>query len=173
MSIYRLDSSNHFHCINGCNFILRIMKSKQVLSIKQMKHLQELGLDMSDASMYWKRVSHGSRIDDKSKGKWFLSLQKEFQTCGFISYETLPAYTLQDILGKLPTLIIISSDFIRFALSRLVDIGIYITINLMLQNLSRKSLKILLMWLTICCVGVLKMDILKRRVNNGSTCNET
>lgn len=70
------------------------MKSKQVLSIEQMKHLQELGLDTGDASMYWKRVSHGSRIDDKSKGKWFLSLQKEFQTCGFISYETLPAYTL-------------------------------------------------------------------------------
>lgn len=145
----------------------------QVLSIAQMQHLQELGLDTGDASMYWKRVSHGSRIDDKSKGKWFLSLQKEFQTCGFMSYETLPAYTLQDILDKLPTLIIISSDFIRFALNRLVDIGIYITINLMLQNLSRKSLKILLMWLTICCVGVLKMDILKRRVNNGSTCNET
>ena len=102
MSIYRLDSSNHFHCINGCNFILRIMKSKQVLSIEQMKHLQELGLDTSDASMYWKRVSHGSRIDDKLKGKWFLSLQKEFQTCGFTSYETLPAYTLQDILNKLP-----------------------------------------------------------------------
>lgn len=78
------------------------MKSKQVLSIEQMKHLQELGLDTSDASMYWKRVSYGSRIDDKSKGKWFLSLQKEFQTCGFMSYETLPAYTLQDILDKLP-----------------------------------------------------------------------
>lgn len=41
------------------------MKSKQVLSIEQMKHLQELGLDTSDASMYWERVSHGSRIDDK------------------------------------------------------------------------------------------------------------
>lgn len=78
------------------------MKSKQVLSIEQMKHLQELGLDTSDASMYWKRVSHGSRIDDKSKGKWFLSLQKGFQTCGFMSYETLPTYTLQDILDKLP-----------------------------------------------------------------------
>lgn len=102
MSIYRLDSSNHFHCINGCNFILRIMKSKQVLSIEQMKHLQELGLDTGDASMYWKRVSHGSRIDDKSKGKWFLSLQKEFQTCGFMSYETLPTYTLQDIIRLLP-----------------------------------------------------------------------
>jgi hypothetical protein len=78
------------------------MKSKQVLSIEQMKHLQELGLDTSDASMYWKRVSHGIRIDDKLKGKWFLSLQKEFQTCGFMSYETTPTYTLQDILDKLP-----------------------------------------------------------------------
>lgn len=78
------------------------MKSKQVLSIEQMKHLQELGLDTSDASMYWTRVSHGSRIDDKLKGKWFLSLQKEFQTCGFMSYETTPTYTLQDILDKLP-----------------------------------------------------------------------
>lgn len=92
------------------------MKSEQVLSIEQMKHLQELGLDTSDASMYWARVLHGSRIDDKSKGKWFLSLQKEFQTCGFMSYETLPAYTLQDILDKLPTLIIISSDFYKICI---------------------------------------------------------
>ena len=78
------------------------MKSKQVLSVEQMKHLQELGLDTSDASVYWERVSHGSRINDKYKGVWFLSLQKEFLTCGFTSYETLPTYTLQDIINKLP-----------------------------------------------------------------------
>lgn len=78
------------------------MKSKQVLSIDQMKHLRELGLDTSDASMYWARVSHGSRVDDKSKGKWFLSLQKEFQVCGFMSYESIPTYTLQGILDKMP-----------------------------------------------------------------------
>lgn len=78
------------------------MKTEQILSVEQTKHLQELGLDMNDASIYWARVSHGSRIYDKSKGKWFMSLQKEFQTCGFTSYETLPAYTLQDILNKLP-----------------------------------------------------------------------
>lgn len=81
------------------------MKSKQVLSIDQMKHLRELGLNTSDASMYWARVSHGSRVDDKSKGKWFLSLQKEFQVCGFMSYESIPTYTLQDILDKLPSYI--------------------------------------------------------------------
>lgn len=33
-----------------------------------------------------------------------------------MSYETLPAYTLQDILDKLPTLIIISSDFYKICI---------------------------------------------------------
>lgn len=78
------------------------MKSKQVLSVEQMKNLHELGLDTSDASMYWVRRSHGSRIDDESKGEWSLSLHKEFMVCGFTSYEVLPTYTLQEILDKLP-----------------------------------------------------------------------
>lgn len=34
-----------------------------------------------------------------------MSLHKEFQTCGFMSYESIPTYTLQDILGKLPCFI--------------------------------------------------------------------
>lgn len=93
------------------------MKSKQVLSIDQMKHLRELGLDTSDASMYWARVSHGSRVDDKSKGKWFLSLQKEFQVCGFMSYESIPTYTLQDIIDKLPCFI----DTYVFTLQKLAS----------------------------------------------------
>ena len=79
---------------------------KQVLSIDQMKNLQSLGLDVSDASVYWVRRSHGSDIRDESKGNWFLSLQKEFMTCGFTSYEVLPTFTLQDILDKLPKCII-------------------------------------------------------------------
>lgn len=78
------------------------MKSRQVLDINQMKHLQELGLDTSDASIYWVRKSHGSKIDDESKGKWFLSLQKEFIVCGFTSYEIIHTYTLQNIIDKLP-----------------------------------------------------------------------
>lgn len=34
-----------------------------------------------------------------------MSLQKEFVTCGFTSYEVLPTFTLQDILDKLPCFI--------------------------------------------------------------------
>lgn len=68
------------------------MKLKQVLSIEQMKQLQELGIDTSDASMIFQRGS-------ATRHKWVLHVmgyadmslrKKEF------------TYTLQDILGKLP-----------------------------------------------------------------------
>lgn len=67
------------------------MKSKQVLSIEQMKYLQELGLDTSDASMCveW-------RESDESK-KVVNSLDAD------TNYDRYyPTYTLQDILDKLP-----------------------------------------------------------------------
>ena len=38
------------------------MKSKQVLSVEQMKHLQELGLDTSDASMHWQYLPTADAI---------------------------------------------------------------------------------------------------------------
>lgn len=96
MSIYRLDSSNHFHCINGCNFILRIMKSKQVLSIEQMKHLQELGLDTSDASMHWHDECYPNISEDMkyNYGRCYLKLGNLIGC--------FPTYTLQDIIQKLP-----------------------------------------------------------------------
>lgn len=51
----------------------------QVLSIDQMRHLRDLNIDTSKASLYWVRHCHGCKIDDDSTGEWFLSLQKEFQ----------------------------------------------------------------------------------------------
>ena len=74
----------------------------QVLSIDQMQHLKELGVDTSKANIYWARRSHGSGINDSSKGNWFLSLQKEFMGVGFTAYEVVPTFTLQDIISMLP-----------------------------------------------------------------------
>lgn len=72
---------------------------KQVLSIEQMKHLQELGLDTSDASMCveW-------RESDESK-KVVTSLDAD--TYYDYYHET---YTLHDILGLLPKEIRTSTD---------------------------------------------------------------
>ena len=58
---------------------------KQALSIEQMNHLRELGLDTSDASLSW---------HDTGKG-W--ELKPNIRKKGHI-----PAYTLEDLLHKLP-----------------------------------------------------------------------
>lgn len=74
------------------------METKQVLSIEQMKHLQELGLDTSDASMCWCRaISHKSVT-------WELEIYEYVinQKLDSNFWETTPTYTLQDILDKLP-----------------------------------------------------------------------
>ena len=42
----------------------------QVLSIDQMQHLRDLGVDTSKASLYWARRCHGSKLNDNSIGKW-------------------------------------------------------------------------------------------------------
>ena len=77
------------------------MKTKQVLSIEQMKHLQRLGLDTSDASMCWCRaISHKSVT-------WELEIYEYVinQKLDSNFWETTPTYTLQDILDKLPPII--------------------------------------------------------------------
>lgn len=78
---------------------------RQVLSIEQIQHLKELGVDTSKANLFWARRSHGTRINDDSKGEWFVSLQKVFMTCGFALYETIPTFTLQDIIELLPKVV--------------------------------------------------------------------
>lgn len=78
------------------------MKSKQVLSIDQMKHLRELGLDTSDASMHWQFLP---TVESFSNGV----LALEERPTLFVSQPNMkheyPAYTLQDILDKLPSYI--------------------------------------------------------------------
>ena len=80
---------------------------EQVLSIEQMKHLQELGVDTSDASMYWiraKRIIGKQRnnVLDNEMGKWSLSLSKSIVHSVDWTVESIPTYTIGDIIEKLP-----------------------------------------------------------------------
>jgi hypothetical protein len=61
----------------------------QVLSIKQMKHLQDLGVDISKASCYWWYA----------EGKNYLYWGK----CSDIN--GIPTFTLQDMLEMMPDMI--------------------------------------------------------------------
>jgi hypothetical protein len=73
----------------------------QVLSIEQMKHLKELGLDTSDASMCWcYALSY-------KNAKWELEIYEDVinQKRDSAFWEIIPTYTLQDIINKLPCFI--------------------------------------------------------------------
>lgn len=76
---------------------------EQVLNIEQMKHLQELGVDTSDASMCWAGndvvPNNGAAFD--------------------LGYDGIPTYTIGDLIEKLPK--VIGKYSLNFAFSD--DIG--------------------------------------------------
>lgn len=113
----------------------------QVLSIDQMQHLRDLGVDTSKASLYWARRCHGSKLNDNSIGKWFLSLEKEFMVVGFTAYEVIPAFTLQDLLSIIPSKICSKSHEI-FSLRSVIMLRLVlpvITLRLVLPVMMLKS----------------------------------
>lgn len=64
---------------------------EQVLSREQMKYLQELGVDTSDASMCWVAG------EDTDEGQWKLCIPNNF----LLPYN-IPTYTIGDLIEKLP-----------------------------------------------------------------------
>ena len=73
---------------------------EQVLNIEQMKHLQELGVDTSDASMAYYNTSRDNQSD-----KWILGIANIKVASVMLSNgitEMEPAYTTGDLIEKLP-----------------------------------------------------------------------
>ena len=70
----------------------------QVLSIKQMQELKELGIDTSKASMCWLETFYTDRTK-KFEPEVCNENQRFDEWC-------LPAFTLQDILEMLPDIIV-------------------------------------------------------------------
>lgn len=75
------------------------MKTKQVLDVQQMRHLQELGLDTSNASALY-------CIDNETNEKQIMwNEQVEETDKDYEYFRIVPAYTLQDVLDALPEFI--------------------------------------------------------------------
>ena len=76
--------------------------SKQVLDVEQVKHLQELGLELKETMLYWARCVDNNPRAATHYGKWVLTKGNSAQTVGLMHWEFIPAYTLQDVLDALP-----------------------------------------------------------------------
>ena len=66
----------------------------QVLSIEQMKHLQELGVDTSDASMCW--------LDFEDNEPMEVAVFVPQIMLGYATCKIYPTYTIGDLIEKLP-----------------------------------------------------------------------
>lgn len=78
--------------------------SKQVLSVEQMQHLQELGLELGRTEFYWARFKNPA-----NSGTWVLYTGTVLGAGKNV--ETIPAYTLHDILDVLPKFIHNTYDY--------------------------------------------------------------
>ena len=67
---------------------------EQVLSIEQMKHLQELGIDTSDASMCW--------LDFEDNEPMEVAVFVPQIMLGYATCKIYPTYTIGDLIEKLP-----------------------------------------------------------------------
>ena len=76
--------------------------SKQTLSVEQMKHLQESGLELKETLLYWARYIDTRPRAANHYGKWILVKGKGLASVGLAHWEYVPAYTLQDVLDLLP-----------------------------------------------------------------------
>lgn len=74
---------------------------EQVLSVEQMKRLQELGVDTSDASMVWVKQEPLQNSDDEFV-PWKVFVFKDWMKY-YIGAETfILTYTIGDLIEKLP-----------------------------------------------------------------------
>lgn len=64
--------------------------------------MQELGLDMSDAALYWCSVSHDWKGGERKDREWYVVIGSSYQSVGMMRYESIPVYTLHEVLDKLP-----------------------------------------------------------------------
>lgn len=79
--------------------------SKQVLSIEQMKHLEELGVDTSKANFYWHRTKSLNNYEEWCEWKLHYGVLRLVRGFTTINCEYVRTFTLQDILDLLPNCI--------------------------------------------------------------------
>ena len=84
--------------------------SKQCLDVQQMQHLQELGLDTSNASMLYCDLYDEEYILVESKHRFDKEenaiLLEGVRNSVIYCKKVIPAYTLQDVLDALPRFVI-------------------------------------------------------------------
>lgn len=129
------------------------MIEEQVLSIEQMKHLQDLGVDTSDASMCWVADNEGNSEED-----WHVTIPNN----SLMPYMTIPTYTIGDLIEKLPKQI----DKKTFAMSYLnvPSVGYSLSKHVMIPP--RQNGLVDALYILLCWVAENHKELLKAKSND-------
>ena len=153
------------------------MKNEEkVLSREQMNHLQELGVDTSDASMYWVRAK---RIIGKQRnnvlynemGKWRLSLSKSIVHSVDWAVESVPTYTIGDLIEKLSNTIISDYEF-KVTIKNHITESVFIE-NMVMEDYVKSHNPKNALYKTLCLVARYYPELLKAETSKAICCEDT
>ena len=76
------------------------MSYKDILSVEKSIKLDELDLKFRPEPTFWwsRLITRDTRTQDIGKGPWFLSTHRNYMTVGMTWYESIPAYTISDLV---------------------------------------------------------------------------
>ena len=88
----------------------------QVLTIEQMRHLKELGIDTSKGSIYWHKITNITT--GEVENDWYVGINPTVDlpqlTLMSRKLETVQTLTLQDVIDLLPKRICLSVTYSLF-----------------------------------------------------------
>lgn len=143
------------------------MKIKeQVLTIEQMKYLQDLGVDTSDASMQYRLVH-----DVEEPPYWELEIHDQDAISFDDEEDVIYTYTIGDLIEKLSNVIISDYEF-RVTIKNHSTESVFIENEVLEDYVTSRNPKDAL-YKTLCLVAKYYPELLKAETNKTVCCDET
>lgn len=142
------------------------MKIKeQVLTIEQMKYLQDLGVDASDASMQYRLVH-----DVEEHPYWELEIHDQ-DAISFDEEDVIYTYTIGDLIEKLSNTIISDYEF-KVTIKNHSTESVFIE-NMVMEDYVTSHNPKNALYKTLCLVARYYPELLKADTNKTICCEET
>ena len=143
------------------------MKIKeQVLTIEQMKYLQDLGVDTSDASMQY-RLIH----DVEEPPYWVLEIHEQDAISFDDEEDVIYTYTVGDLIEKLSNAIISYYDF-RVTIKNHSTETVFMENNVIEDYVTSRNPKDAL-YKALCLVAKHYIELLKAKTSKTVCCDES
>lgn len=139
---------------------------EQVLTIEQMKYLQDLGVDTSDASMQYRLVH-----DVEEPPYWVLEIHEQDAISFDDEEDVIYTYTIGDLIEKLSNVIISDYEF-KVTIKNHSTESVFIENHVMEDYVTSHNPKNAL-YKTLCLVARYYPELLKADTNKTICCEET